>query len=104
MHYDPKWEQKTEQTHAQKVISLAADLIEKHGHCQNRVRDERGAMCLVGGLETACSILGESFAPWSEATAAVKSVVGGDFIDWNNAPGRTKAEVVAVLRAAAQVR
>lgn len=93
------------------VLDRAADLLEEFGWCQKKAGSKfEGEMCAVGAImesvddftgswgsvgrdlyNAACSIQGDA----SEATIWPLAI-------WNDAPGRTKAEVVARLRDAAR--
>jgi hypothetical protein len=99
------------------ALLKAADLIEEWGHSTFYLRDDAGRMCLHGAINAA--VTGNPFRPndgrghhCPVAAAAHEAI--GNFLgsprlndyrgaDWNNAPGRTKDEVVAALRAAAQM-
>lgn len=96
------------------VLRKAADLIEPEGAWTqgHGARDEDGApitssseaavcWCAFGAIWHAQGrmIIGET-----PAEAALGKVIGGARIDdWNDAPGRTQAEVVAALRKAADL-
>ena len=90
------------------VLNGAAGLIERDGWCQRQYRDENGCRCLAGAID---AVAGEDPEFHWESTEdavtvrarhAVADVVGKNWSSWNDEPGRTKAEVVAVLRAAAE--
>lgn len=94
----------------------AAGVIEQRGHTKNTLENRQGEVCLIGAFNTA--LTGSSDHPWATLesnwseelvliNAAVRSMgfvdEGGKTakecaIDWNNAPERTKAEVIARLR------
>lgn len=97
MLYAPKWEQQTE---AQRILTRAADLIEMRGHAKHILKNDAGEMCLLGAILEA----GRG-KDWPAACRPVQQLLGTDNIAmWNNQPERTKAEAVAALRAAAQLR
>lgn len=82
------------------VLNGAADLIERDGFVQRMFSDHRGRRCMDGAIMTTC-LPGR----WQDRQAArevLVAVVGADLYDWNDEPGRTQAEVVAALRAAAE--
>ena len=76
----------------------AADYIEEHGWCQYEPANRKGAVCAVGALMAVSS----SPSIKLDAIELVKLVIGQWHIpNWNDAPERTKEEVVSALRAAA---
>lgn len=101
-----------------RILLRAADLLEKHGlakHCQ---RDSEGRMCMAGAIIVAAGGTPETFyswtgdalgscypsrAAWEAAMRVIKGLPGCTYgpANWNNAPERTKDEVVAKLRAVA---
>lgn len=90
-----------------KLFLVAADHIEKYGHCQGRYfadprRSESSPACLFGAMMLAS---GDGIVPSSAVVRLERHMnLGGDLTDavkWNDRPGRTKEEVVAVLRKAA---
>lgn len=80
------------------VLHRAADLLEEFGWCQNDLGSkEQGEFCALGALDEAGLELGlPLFVVWPGEWAC------SDLVNWNNKPGRTKAEVVAKLREAAE--
>jgi hypothetical protein len=95
-----------------RLLLKAADLMEARGHCKGRLATERfhGAVCLYGALYAAANhgdawASGPHIAKAGEAALLVRHALGlknsYSEIDWNNAPERTKDEVVAKLRAVA---
>jgi len=85
------------------VLERAADLLEEFGWCQGKAGSkEEGEFCMFGALITAQDDVKGPHRGVYKATRCLDDLGGGNFIDWNDAPGRTKAEVVAALRAAAQ--
>ena len=91
------------------VLNGAADLIERDGWTQHQYRGPNGEHCVTDALMRAAGTQpGDSGAPgalvlYSSAslTLAVE-VHEGRLPIWNDEFGRTKAEVVAALRAAAE--
>jgi hypothetical protein len=84
------------------VLNGAADLIERDGWCQSRYLLETGERCADGAIAVAGN--GHHGGVRSVARLALRSAIGGEsVVIWNDAPGRTKAEVVAALRAAAEL-
>jgi hypothetical protein len=86
----------------------AADLIERRGHTKYTREDEHG-LCLHGAISMAVNGDAWDDIGCGRAIALVASYVRsiggetyGDFCcSWNNAPARTKDEVVTALRNAA---
>lgn len=103
-----------------KLLLKAAALIEERGWCTHLLSDDRGRMCLRGGLIAAaghkpwglhdrsgigwCNLVnGEvpNGAAIIEADARVEKVVGEHPATWNNEKAGSAAAVVAKLRAVA---
>ena len=86
------------------VLNGAADLIERDGWIQGEPRGADGRLCMVRALG---DVIGGA-TPWRSdlydaATAALQETTGVFLVSaWNDQSGRTKAEVVAALRAAAE--
>ena len=109
------------------VLHRSADLLEEFGWCQGNYACRDGlplddaevfrgdSFCSAGAMIRAASELmgqpprdGTSSDPWlDDCYAAFTAAIGESgfadqqVADWNDAPGRTKAEVVARLRDAA---
>ena len=93
---------KPELDEASKVLLRAAELIEKHGWCQNAAGDMEGSVCLWGAIQAAQGIEpGSIIFLDNEAWDRIFSALRYCPIRWNDAPGRTQAEVCAKLRAVA---
>ena len=79
------------------VLNRTADILEDGGWVQHAYETDKGEHCLIGALEVA--------APYgtlySEARNALFDVVGTSPLSWNDMPGRTKEQVIAVVREAA---
>lgn len=90
------------------VLWRAADNCEKRGWLQNSWGRPGGPQCLGGHIETAANELGLSVSELMGPEKTVISVVSqrnpimGPTVEWNNAPGRTKEEVITALRNAAR--
>ena len=91
------------------VLNGAADLIERDGWCQGRYLGPNGEHCVTDALlQAAGTQPGDSGAPgalvlYSDASLRLVAVVRDDRLSvWNDEFGRTQAEVVAALRAAAE--
>lgn len=88
------------------ILEQAADLIENTGHCKGKMWEFRSpnyvtpvAYCMRGAINT---------AGWSnglDAVHAVNQFLGkeiGSIAIWNDAPERTAAEVIDMLRRCAK--
>ncbi len=104
MLYDTKWDKEVLLDEVGEILLKAADYIDKHGWCQRRAFIGKKA-CLLGavaavidgGIGTATIT---PTAAYEKAYCRLAKLVSG-MGNWNDAPGRTKDEVVAVLRTAA---
>jgi hypothetical protein len=85
------------------LLLRAAALMEERGHASRVIEDDRGRVCLLGALSLAHS--GSAFNSFGIDYPGCARALGFDTIgravEWNNALGRTKDEVVSALRAAA---
>jgi hypothetical protein len=82
-----------------RVLLGAADYIERHGWCQRSSQDSGGAVCAAWALTIAA---GHDLSVSLEAGHRLLRLTGGRTVPaWNDASGRTKAEVVETLRSAA---
>ncbi len=81
------------------VLNGAADLLERDGWCQKRGR-------IGPKRDVATAVVDAAVESWRAANQAfpwLREVIGQDGVTiWQDAPGRTQAEVVAALRAAAE--
>lgn len=108
MLYDPKWEVKLKAPMIEswrQVLLDAADLLEREGHCKGQFYIE-GARCAVGAI---CGITKDAFTKpmedsVSQAIGRLCHAVGPYIPDWNDAPDRTAAEVIATMREVAAKR
>lgn len=89
------------------ILNRAADLVEQ-GWCQgNYEREENGVvlMCAARAISLACDESSSSIQTEIESDMAVRNKVQAlgfeSTIGWNDAPGRTQAEVVSLLRSVA---
>lgn len=72
----------------------AADYLEEHDWLQNQSkRMIDGAVCIVGAIATVC-VYSE---PFVRALSELKRTLGGEPLEWNDHPGRTKDEVISAL-------
>jgi hypothetical protein len=97
MLYDTRWDIKVDPV--TEVITGAANYIEAHGWKQAYGK-HGGARCVMGALK---SMTDDIFIRM-EARERIGATIGSPFVEtWNDTRGRTKGEVVAALRAAAQL-
>ena len=110
MFYDPTLKPETKVEPWRDNALRAAEIIAKRGHTQDTLQDGHGRLCLYGALNFAAH--GEASWCWTrinegqpshpEITAALNELLGtvgerGN-VEWNNAPDRTAAEVIAALQ------
>lgn len=81
-------------TNTRKLAGLAADYIEKHGWCQ-ALAFRKDAACLLYAIHKAAAGAGE-IAGSLRHELAHRLCKG--LVEWNDTPGRTKEEVIALLR------
>jgi hypothetical protein len=81
------------------ALIKAADYIEKYGWCQHS-HSKAGTVCLWGAI---CEANGGDGRLCDDAYDKVETFLQNPIgaINWNDAPGRTKDEVIALLRKAA---
>jgi hypothetical protein len=88
---------------ARTVLLNAAELIRTRGWCQDRAVTPDGRLCLIGALVVANSrvsvaaMIGSSYPLAHEALNRLRCAVLQSPGRWNDAPGRTAAEVIALL-------
>jgi hypothetical protein len=100
-----KWDQSKVLDEVGTALLKISDYIDKHGWCQHAMRDLKGQVCISEAIAqiymkkmmseatllNACQTLeehitGERNGPWISGT-----------VDWNDAGGRTKQEVIGLL-------
>lgn len=86
------------------VLRAAARYIEEHGWTQWRLQDETGAVCAVGAVNAVLHGDPRSYDPQradldDQVFGALWLRIGGSVFGFNDAPGRTVDEVLAVFRA-----
>ena len=91
------------------VLNGAADLLEREGWWQGDYRGPNGETCVDGALVRAVGqqpggiMEGDVGLSYLAAVKVLRHHLGREFVSaWNDDPQRTKAEVVAALRAAAE--
>jgi hypothetical protein len=100
MLYDPKWKKHQEKQNEdwRKILLDAADVIEKDGWIQGRMRDKNG-YCIHGAIN---EVSKNRLYQRALAKLELWRMISGQPIGrWNDADGRTKGQVLFVLRAAA---
>ena len=79
----------------QAVLDAAADLLERDGWCQDTFFDYKGRRC----IRRAIGDCGPTRSLRYQAANIVRERVDSMFLtEWNDAKGRTAAEVIAALR------
>jgi hypothetical protein len=88
-------------------LRAAADVLERDGWTQGSFKDQNGCRCAAGAIskvaldrfpEDSDFNFDEAF---EDALDALRAFVGKPVVVWNDERGRTAAEVIAALRAAA---
>lgn len=114
MYYDPSMKPEVKPVdEVGDALLECADLLERVGWCQFALRDKDGGMCLVGVIGQVAGArrtrggeflrLSENMSLRVRQTLGIKDspIAPIGIVDWNNAMGRKKEEVVALLRRAA---
>lgn len=84
-----------------KALLDAAQYIRDHGWCQNELRNLSGNVCMVGSI--LFSNLQQCRNEIDPAKSRVMAHLGNSSISrWNDTPGRTKEEVIAVMETVAR--
>ena len=76
-------------------LRKAADYLRTHGWVQFDLGRDGGPRCLLGAFDSICA-----GREWP-AMCALFPLAGGSIVNWNNAPGRTLAEVLDRLESTA---
>lgn len=104
MLYDHKrWDKKVKAKTLSQIYSEAADAIRDHGHSRGELRAKDGGMCIWGAINFVTyghliNVSKESMA----MLPPLSRIVGRGVIGWNNEDGRTKRQVIGLLRKAAR--
>lgn len=91
-----------------KVLETAAEVINERGWCQGIYRKDSGEVCAIGALVTADCRLELGGQAYPRAVGAVSGAAHRldpevmSVVEWNDRPGRTKDEVVQLLRDTAE--
>jgi hypothetical protein len=81
------------------VLLKAAEHIERYGWRQRSKGAPEAPCCVIGAMEV---VTEDDRAAFDEARFALRGRVGWQLVAWNDAPGRTAAEVITALRGAAE--
>lgn len=74
----------------------AANILERDGWCQSVCLNKRGERCIMGALG---AVYHSSMLDWpQQAIHALNINLQGPIASWNDKSGRTKEEVLAMLR------
>ncbi len=85
----------------QEVLFDAADLLERRGWCQKHLVDIKGRRCIIGAMTDVWNVCKHwDMSVVAQAQNKLTEIVG-PVVEWNDAEGRTKEEVVGILRYAA---
>lgn len=105
MLYNPEWKAPITEVGPREILLEAANLLRKKGWCQWTLEDDQGRMCALGAIlkanrnlsvhqvQKSLYLLGKFLPPDKRGY--------GPIVPWNNAPGRTKEEVIAAMEGAA---
>jgi hypothetical protein len=95
----------TRQITAAEHLELTALVIERWGWTQDADRDEDGGRCIRGAQYVLLRLGYGDADTLHRADAHLHQVLaptgGGSYVAWNDTPGRTKKQVLALLRTAA---
>jgi hypothetical protein len=75
---------------SKKIIQDVKDILLAEGWCQGELENANGEHCLLGACDKA-------FMPVPIRQAIFDKLGGCSIINWNDTPGRTLEEVVALL-------
>jgi hypothetical protein len=81
------------------ALEAAAGYIEVHGWCHEGMFDDDGAVCPIYALSIVCGPNTE--LAWV-AYEIARQKADGQLVAWNEANGRTRLEVIDLLRLAAK--
>lgn len=98
MLFNPRWDD----IKVDVLLLEAANILEHSGWCQYAMQDEKGRLCMLGAIKMAMYMKNVSGEYYQRSVIRVMQHIGGKtryrIPEWNDEPGRTKAEVVKALR------
>lgn len=101
MLYNEKWDEIAQpcMDEVGKILLGTASYIEAHGWCQGSY-EKNGAVCIVGAI---CRVVPDNsgYQLRADSVDRLETHLDSCATDYNDAPGRTKEEVLAALRKAA---
>jgi hypothetical protein len=104
MLYDKKWDKEVKVVdEVGKMILKAADWLEEHGWCQGWMDDDRGRSCAMGAVWNVTKDM-KIYVVAARRIGRAASIDYGSpssVVRWNDKPGRTAEEVMAIMRHAA---
>lgn len=97
MLFDPRWEKPP--VTVRDVLLQTAEFLERNewGRAPAIYARPQTVYCAV----TALAAVGQSHERTWAATEVLERHIGGSVVEWNDAPARTKAEVINAMRLAA---
>src|SRR5258708_23853924 len=103
MLYDKRWEKPeaaVELEPWQKTLLAAADLIEREGWIQGRRYKQGVGYCVLGAVSKIATGDPDNWWPPDTSSALSRCIKHNNPIAWNDIQGRTKADVIQLLRQA----
>lgn len=80
-------------TEVQIYAGRVADYLEKHGWTQGTYGNEDGECCILGAMNRVYDI-----DAYTNLADAIQDRIKDGIVAWNDAPERTKDDVIGVLR------
>ncbi len=104
MLYNKEWEKPAVKLEPwQEHLLAAAQYIRDHGWCQRASYEWNNSACVMGALNSTKLPGMRNHGATATKFALFLGLPGNSFVAaWNDAPGRTKEEVIAALEAAAK--
>lgn len=81
------------------IKKLAANVLRKHGWCQNQFISSKGERCLTGALHVIMSGLATTRSECDVVYEDLQARCDGNIAAWNDVSGRTIEEVLELLEA-----
>lgn len=89
-------------TNQKAVLNKAIELIEEHGFLKEAWGVEGYGFCTMGAVDRAAVLL-DTYWDWTTEYFKFRPFLGKSLItEWNDAPERSKDEVLALLRSVAE--